>query len=362
MRAVSRIKELISSGVLRRAITLAWATAPYIRPAKVWNLLRCEIEKRRRAARPRSLPYVAIIDISNACNLRCPYCPTGERRKSGRKRGIVDPLKVQRLIDEIGSYLISANLFNWGEPLLHPEIGAIVEMFHKARIFTMISTNLNTRKKELLNGVCEAGLDYMVVSLGGMSQSVYEQYHRNGSIDRVIENTRHIAEYKRKRSLKKPIIEWKYLAFRHNMHEVEAARRLSRELGVDIFRYVRAGGPEEALVECNQAPERDVPVNLCHQLWHVILLNADGGISPCCYLFFKEDDFAEYARDSLRKTRSNWRFVFARKLFDASALDELPWDLRHPCLKCSLVHEQPHLQAYLKLNPHAKKGHRTGGP
>ena len=60
--------------------------------------------------------------------------------------------------------------------------------------------------------------------------------------------------------------------------------------------------------------------------------------------------------------RNNPLFVTARKLFNASAVLDLPATLEHPCLKCLVVHNQPHLQEYLALNIYAQKDHRTGGP
>lgn len=93
----------------------------------------------------------------------------------------------------------------------------------------------------------------------------------------------------------------------------------------------------------------------------MVVLNSDGGIAPCCFLFFKEDDFGFHAQEPLKQVRTNETFLTARKLFNETEAGDLPVDMRHPCLKCELVHTQPFLQKYLETNPHAQKGHRTGG-
>jgi len=93
-----------------------------------------------------------------------------------------------------------------------------------------------------------------------------------------------------------------------------------------------------------------------------VVLQSDGGIAPCCYLFFKQDDLGEYSGDLIARIRQNEAFTTARSLFDTRSADNLPIDTQHPCLRCGVVHEQPHLSNYLKANPHAIKGHRTGGP
>ncbi len=110
-------------------MSLGLGVLPYLTFRKLSNLVRCEAEKLRRSAQPSSFPVTAVIDVNSRCNLQCPYCPTGARRDSGRVQSLIDPSIVQQLVDELGQYLISAHLFNWGEPLLHPQIGEMVNMF-----------------------------------------------------------------------------------------------------------------------------------------------------------------------------------------------------------------------------------------
>jgi organic radical activating enzyme len=326
------------------------------------NLLRCELEKRRRVAEVRSFPYVAVLDVTNLCNLRCPYCPTGSRRNAGRGVRTMDLSVVDRLLEEFGDCLISVNLFNWGEPLLHPQLATIVSRIHARRVFTQISSNLSGDYKATLEDICRAGLDYLVVSTSGASQNVHELYHRNGRLALVADNIRAIAAFKRTQQRRTPVVEWKFLMFKHNAHEVDAARALAKRSGADLFRVVRGGGEESALVDAQQAPSAVMPTRFCHQLWHMIVLNSDGGIAPCCYLYFKEDDFANVSPATLTETRNNPLYVTARRLFDPTAVTCLPHDLQHPCLKCGMVHGAPHLREYLAANPHAAQRARTGGP
>jgi hypothetical protein len=93
----------------------------------------------------------------------------------------------------------------------------------------------------------------------------------------------------------------------------------------------------------------------------MIVVNADGGVTPCCYLYFKADDFGDLSRGGVMEARNTARHVTARRLFDPRATAGLPRDLRHPCLKCELVHRVPHLREYLASAPHAIQQARTGG-
>jgi MoaA/NifB/PqqE/SkfB family radical SAM enzyme len=174
---------------------------PYLTWAKLLNMTRCELEKWRRLARPRAFPYVAVIDVAHSCNLRCPYCPTGAGRKSGRGRRMIDPLLVTKTLDELDKYLLSAVMYNWGEPLLHPQLPGIVRIIHERRIFTAISTNLSISNKEALAELCEASLDHLTVSLSGATQEVYARYHGHGDLALVLENIRYLASYKKRNRL-----------------------------------------------------------------------------------------------------------------------------------------------------------------
>lgn len=345
-----------------RYVLLARQGARYLTPKKIANVLRCEMEKRQRSARVRSYPYVATLDVTNLCNLRCPYCPTGAQRDAGRNPRTMPLSVVDRLLEEVGGYLISANLFNWGEPFIHRDIADIVERIHARGIFTQLSSNLSIDRSAALEDVCRAGLDYLMISTSGASQAVNAQYHRRGRLSQVAENARAVVEFKRKNRRATPVVEWKYLVFKHNAHEVSEARALAARIGVDIFRAVRGGGEESALVKPNEAPPSSIPVRFCHQLWQTIVVNSDGGIAPCCYLYFKSDDFAELAQGTVMEARNSSRYLVARSLFDPSAVATLPPDLQHPCLKCQLVHRVPHLKQYLTSNPHAAQQARTGGP
>ncbi len=348
-------------GDARDVFSYSLGIVKYLTASKVANFLTRERERLKKVSRPRGFPFHAVVDVSNACNLECPYCPTGRRQTSGRAERLIDIDLVKTFLDRYGKYLIAADLFNWGESLLHPKIFDIVRLFHERRIFHQISSNLNIKNRSVLEKICDAGLDVLIVSISGTTQDIYERYHRKGDISLVIENLKHLIEYRKNMRRFSPIIELKYLTFKYNVHQVPEAFRLANEIGVDIFRSHIAGGPEEAIIQKDEEKTNLLyhgSGGLCYQLWRTIVLNSDGGIAPCCLLYFKEDDFAHIS--SAEKTSR--RYIEARNMFNRLAADELDPNLQHPCLKCSIVHRQKHLAERLAANPYAKRGHRTGGP
>jgi len=347
---------------LRRALSLARAACPYLTATKLRNVLLCEAESLRRLPRPRAFPFAAILDVAGTCNLRCPYCPTGAGRDRGRHQRLLPLTLVRKLLEEAGDFLLSASLYNWGEPLLHPQLPHIVHLFHQRRVFTSVSTNLSLERQDLLEDLCNAGLDHLVVSVSGASQAVYEIYHRRGNLNLVVDNLKFLTDLKRRRGLKKPLIEMKYLVFTTNLHEMQAAAHLAQALGVDRFWRLPGGGPPEVEVHKYGSDFHPLaPLQHCYQLWHAVVLNADGRVAPCCYTYFQEDDFGDFSQGTLQEIRLNEKSIQARSLFNPRLLDKLPPNLKHPCLKCHVVHKQRHLRPYLGENPYAAQGHRTGG-
>jgi hypothetical protein len=331
----------------------------YSSARKLVNIARCEGEKRLGMVRPGAMPYTATVDVTNVCNLKCPHCPTGIGLP-GRKASMLKLDRIEKLLDEVGDYLMMAHLYNWGETLLHPQAPAIVKMFHDRRIYTTISSNLSLKKGEVLDAVCAAGLDRLILSIDGASQDTYEQYRVKGDLDLVFSNLRRIVDWRKANNSKTPFIQWQYIVFRHNEHQVEQAMQMAKDLGVDEFRIKRPTAPEAS--QPLDAEKRGTfygERTFCGQLWHNIVLQADGGLSPCCNLYDAADDFGHLDTDSVRAVRVGDRYARARQLFGRSAVAAVKADPGHPCLRCPLVQKNRRLQGVLKDLPGAMRDDET---
>jgi len=79
-----------------------------------------------------------------------------------------------------------------------------------------------------------SGLDYMILSIDGATQPVYERFRKKGNIE-VYRNIVKLVEAKRRLGKRTPVICWQYLAFENNAHEVPLALERAGELGLDAF-------------------------------------------------------------------------------------------------------------------------------
>ena len=326
-----------------------WLATRYFSWRKFWNVIR--VETQLRFAKPIiwGLPYEWEIDTTNICQLKCPLCHTG-KGTIHRDQGVMDFDLFTKVVDQIKHSCLWLTLYSWGEPLLNQRIHEYIEYAHKQKIATIISSNLNKPLTPLMaEQVIRSGLDVMIVSLDGITQDVYEVYRVNGHLDRVLENLRLLDQKKRELGSKTPYIEWQFIVMRQNEHQLEEAKALAGELGVDslVFKKVDFPHGEDDPAEAErwlprQHPEylREDPFykpyqedgQVCWRLWRSAVVNWDGGFAPCCYLTDKTQDFGDLNDFSVKEVWNNSKYTTARGLFKNDFVPE-EWV---GCLDCSV--------------------------
>ncbi len=137
---------------------------------------------------------------------------------------------------------------------------------------TTISTNMSVARFDA-EAYVASGLDYMILSIDGATQDTYARYRRNGDLQLVYRNVEALVSAKARMHRKTPIICWQYLAFTHNLHEIDLAAGISRDLGVDEFTVtrpfdvtwddpqLRAADIERETFQFNPNTERDLGEN-----------------------------------------------------------------------------------------------------
>jgi len=298
---------------------------------KLVNLANVFRDRYRVRPEVRSYPFEIVLDITNRCNLRCPLCVTGQHRNE-RPYGAMAFGDFRRVIDELAPTLFKARLHSWGEPLLHPDLLGMIEYLTRRNVGSEISTNLLLLRKEEPLRLVDSGLEMLVVSMDGTTQEVYEAYRKGGRLDTVMENVRALAEAKRTRGSRFPVIEVQFLLMKHNLHQVRDIQRFSRELGADRCRTFpvalnvqdelqrRAWLPDDARY-CRYDPDtwedRYYALNrVCHWLWQSAVINWDGTVSPCCiYEGSKTEMGGNVFRDGFRSVWNGPQYRIARKTF-----------------------------------------------
>ncbi len=319
-------------------------------PRKFFNFVRIESERKRHMIHLRGFPYYYIVDSGNICNLRCPLCPTGTGENDREKR-MLGFEQFRSIIDRISPYAYEVSLHNWGEPFLNKDIFRMIRYCRRKNIGNNLSSNLNVRGLDA-EKVVLSGLEYLVVSLDGISQEVYSFYRVGGDIETVMVNLKKIIEVKRKYGVKYPIIEWQYIVMKHNCHQLEQARKIAKRVGVDLIRFIPVGFPmdmpaKNALAEKwfpesdgNSATARAITdrfmqkpiVGGCFYLYRSMTINPDGNVAPCCVAYKKKDDFGNFFADALEGLWNNDMYISARSLFSGDRKS----DIVTVCNRCTM--------------------------
>lgn len=244
------------------------------------------------------MPVSISIEPTTSCNLRCPECPSGLRNFS-RPTGMLDVDFFKKVIDELCSTTAYLIFYFQGEPFLNPAFLDMVKYASDKKIYTATSTNAHYLNDENSRKTVESGLKRLIVSIDGTTQEVYEQYRVGGNIEKVFEGTKNIIAWKKKLDSATPYIVFQFLVVKPNEHQIDEARRIAKEMGVDeikfktaqvydyengndlipsIEKYSRYKKKKDGKFEIKNSLE-----NSCWKLWHSSVITWDGKVVPCCF-------------------------------------------------------------------------------
>jgi MoaA/NifB/PqqE/SkfB family radical SAM enzyme len=254
--------------------------------------------------------YIFVIDVVGTCNLRCPTCPVANSPE--RPNGFMDLALFEQIVTKIRHESPvphpQINLYNWGEPLLHPDLPAMITMLRRAGMRSHLSSNLNIRRG--LEEVIAAGPDELKISLSGFSQETYARTHVRGKLDLVTGNMRRVRAYANDYGVATKIWVGHHI-YRSNQHEMEPVRQLCLELGfayhpiaafymplerlldvLDGKPNSRDGGILDDLLRKPDDFRREIAKRRggsfdCELRFNQTVINHDGGVALCCTVYDK---------------------------------------------------------------------------
>ncbi len=250
-------------------------------------------------------PVSIRLEASTRCQLKCPSCPTAQgKTKENLGSGTLRAIDLERLLDA-NPTLMHLELSNWGEIFLNPELVDILRIAYEKNVMLTASNgvNLNTVKPEVLEALVKYKFRHLDCSIDGASQETYEQYRVNGNFDHVIENIRTLNHFKAQYKSEFPILLWQFVVFGHNEHEVEKARQIAADLGMDFYvklswdekvspirdeDYVRTvtKGGVSSRSEYVEKKGSYIYTDICQQLWTNPQVNWDGRLLGCCFNYW----------------------------------------------------------------------------
>lgn len=343
------MKKIINKCVhfIKLAIT-ARLFYPVRFPALI-NFLLIELqEKVIKPSHVLGYPRYLIIDPGNICNLNCALCPTGQNKK-GRPKGFMPFKSFKKIVDELGSFIVKIDLYNWGEPFLNKDIFQMIHYARNKHILVNVSSNMNYFDEFMAEKLVQSGCNELIVSLDGASQESCSKYQVGINFDKVLNNMKTVREKKLKFHRKEPIVVWKFLVNKYNEHEIIIAKKIAKDFAdrlefdtfrcdtaeelfmnnQDQFKNVRNWLPRNerwSMYDYKTKSKKVINQNFCSFLYSQSVINWDGSVSPCCALWYKKWDFGNIFKSGFKNIwnnkyyRSSRKFIFRNQVSNTKTI------------------------------------------
>jgi len=234
-RCPTILREVLLHGRYHYTFDLMPMCAEAMSWRKRLNLLSAGLNLAYRRARPWAWPIHMQVELTNVCDLRCPVCPTGAGQMR-RPRAFMDMNLFRRLMDEAAPRLLGVFLWAWGEPLLHPRFDEAVRIVRGHGAIPVLSTNGQALDDgDVADRLCRCPPEYLIVAVDGLTDKTHGDYRTGASLPSVLRGVRRLAEVKRRLGLSLPRLHMRFMAMKHNEHELPQVRAFAAANGFDVL-------------------------------------------------------------------------------------------------------------------------------
>lgn len=206
-------------------------------------------------------PLYTSIDVTHRCNLQCLCCrfhsPLFKAISKTGSYGTRDfsfPM-YEALCRDLSSLNSNKLIYDGeGEPILHPQIYDMISTAKQNNLDVLMFSNGVLLNRDRVQGLLDAKLDTLKISLWAKSEKEYEQNYpgtKSEKFHEVIQNMKDIKKLKEEKSTVFPSVEWAYPINRNNFENLEETVAIAEEVGCDVMHYslVKIWGEELAAME-----------------------------------------------------------------------------------------------------------------
>lgn len=173
-----------------------------------------------------SPPFAALVDLTNNCNLNCPWC-IDKYARFGKE------IPTQRMLDLLDEFkkmgVLSIVYFGGGEPLIHPGIDKILKKTSKLGIDYAVNTN-GIALGEVIDTIAKSS-SWTRISWDAGSSKTYEKMHRKDFFDQIKINTRKLTKKAR------GTVGISFVVMEDNIADISQAAKIAKEVGCDFIQF-----------------------------------------------------------------------------------------------------------------------------
>lgn len=281
-----------------------------------------------------------VVALADTCNLKCTMCSfrktmSGKRMPKDKFRDILEQSKSAILLGERVEHIrLDGNREVLGLPDIADSVYETKQAGFKAHIMTNAALLTQQKSRDLL----DAGLDYLRVSVTGLTPDVYKNYQGSGQtpedverlLETVIQNMRYITRLKKERnhSIKIGIT---YVLTKETAPFAREALFFWKDMGVDQVSFTHL------FLDLNPDEFDSTPHIKNRACVFRPSIGANGDVYRCCTSYGEEDyilgNAFETPLEEIFRSEKVQRLMRALGRFDG---DTLPMG----CKKCFLISDK----------------------
>lgn len=244
-------------------------------------------------------PWHLSVETASVCNLSCGQCACGLGLLQ-RNNSFLPKDDFELLLQKIPSSCFYLNMYFQGEPLLHPQLEELLGLAAKRGFYTEVATNAQLIDQARARKLVASGLNRIVISMDGTSDSDYMHYRQGGSLSKVLQAIGYLHAARIEANISRPLIVVQMLitlkSEAHISEFFESARLAGADMAVcksmQIIREEVAHTylPRQSAYSryekdsAGRFKHRKIKSTLaCRRLWNGGVITSDGVWAPCCY-------------------------------------------------------------------------------
>jgi MoaA/NifB/PqqE/SkfB family radical SAM enzyme len=237
------------------------------------------------------------VEPTSKCTLECPLCSRTWFYETFKKRNLHE-ININHLADFVGPNASVSMCGNNGDPIYHSRFIELCRKLKENKCKIFITTNGSAKPQswwEELNSVLDNN-DKIRFSIDGLEDTNHI-YRINAKWNSIMDAVKTLKK-------RKVVTVWKFIVFKHNQHQIQEAKELSKKLGFDHFQLEHSDRwlgekdlmPDEQFVDTSYEQSQEILVNpnfttkmspKClkdGKPQDSLYIDAEGDFYPCCWM------------------------------------------------------------------------------
>lgn len=277
-------------------------------------------------------PDIIDIELTNTCNFRCLFCPTGTKSIQRNQGFMIDEV-FYKIIEETKNYNTAMRFIRWGEPTLHPKFIEYLKYIKQVSdSIVHVNTNGSILSDEMMKQFVDIPLDSVKFSFQGVDKKSYQEMRNNNLYDNINKNIKKMNVVRGNNKL--PYI---HVSTSVTYESAEQIDRFKKEIknyadlvtvGRTIMEYididkVKLSESEKHILQKLKKEESVVKEHpaICPEVYNKLSINWDGTVTACCGDYNGKMIIGDINKQSLKEIwncskMKNYRKKLAEKKFD----------------------------------------------